>query len=286
MQDLIWLNGEILPMSEARLSVEDRGFQFADGVYEVIRLYDGRPFTLREHLDRLERSAEGISLTVPLDQQKLISEIERFLGRANPGEGMVYLQLTRGVAPRNHVFPDHAKPTLLFYTRPLPKLAEPGQCPGVRLASVNDERWSRCWVKAIALLPNVLAKNQAVAAGADEAVFVTDGVVTECSASNLFMVSGGAVLTHPVGSRVLPGITRSVLLSVAKELGIEVRERQVRLDDARSADEVFITSTTREVHWSREWDGTPIGNGSCGSITLALHWGLRQRVLAEVARAA
>jgi D-alanine transaminase len=286
MQDLIWFNGDILPMSEARLGVEDRGFQFADGVYEVIRLYDGRPFTLREHLDRLHRSAEGISLNVPVDPQRLTAEIERFLVRTNPGEGMIYLQLTRGVAPRNHLFPEHTRPTLLFYTRPLPNVAEPEKCPGVKLASVEDDRWSRCWIKAIALLPNVLAKNQAVAAGADEAVFVSDGVVTECSSSNVFMVSRGVVMTHPVGCRVLPGITRAVLLSVAKELGIEVRERQVRLDEARSADEVFITSTTREVSWAREWDETVIGNGSCGPVSLALHQGLRQRILAEVARAA
>src|SRR5687768_1782207 len=160
MNELIWLNGEVLPMSEARIGVEDRGFQFADGVYEVIRLYDGRPFTLREHLDRLARSAEGISLPVPLEQAKLAGEVERFIARVGAGEGMIYLQLTRGVAPRNHVFPDQVQPTLLFYFRPLPKLAEPGAGEGIKLVSVNDERWKRCWIKAIALLPNVLAKNQ------------------------------------------------------------------------------------------------------------------------------
>jgi D-alanine transaminase len=156
----------------------------------------------------------------------------------------------------------------------------------VKLVSVNDERWSRCWIKAIALLPNVLAKNRAVQAGADEAVFVDDGVVSECSASNLFMVSKGVVHTHPVGSRVLPGITRGVLLDVAKRLGIEVRERPIRIEEARHADEVFITSTTREVSWAQAWDGRPIGNGQCGDVTLALHKALRQRVMAEISRAA
>jgi D-alanine transaminase len=286
MADLIWLNGETLPMSEARLGVEDRGFQFADGVYEVIRLYDGRPFRLREHLDRLARSAEGISLAMPIDRAKLTAEIERFAARVGAGEGMIYLQLTRGSAPRNHVFPDHAQPTLLFYYRPLPKLAEPGAAEGTKLLSVDDERWKRCWIKAIALLPNVLAKNRAVQAGADEAVFVDEGVVTECSASNFFMVSRGVLITHPVGSRVLPGITRAVLLNVAKELGISVQERPVRIEEARGADEVFITSTTREISWAREWDGKVIGSGQCGAVTLALHRGLRQRVNAEIARAA
>jgi D-alanine transaminase len=286
MQELIWLNGEILPMAEARLGVEDRGFQFADGVYEVIRLYDGRPFTLREHLERLERSAEGISLAVPLGRPKLTAEIERFLDRAQPGEGMIYLQLTRGAAPRNHVFPEDVQPTLLFYARPLPRLAEPGEGPGVKLISVNDERWKRCWIKSIALLPNVLAKNQAVQAGADEAVFVDDGVVTECSASNFFLVSNETLITHPVGPRVLPGITRAVLLEVAKEIGVDVRERPFRIEEARQADEAFVSSTTREISWAREWDGNLIGDGRCGAVTLALHRGLRRRVLTELASVA
>ena len=287
MTDLIWLNGDIMPMSEARLGVEDRGFQFADGVYEVIRLYDGRPFTLREHLARLERSAAGIALPMPMDQAKLTAEVQRLLARVGlRGDGMIYLQLTRGEAPRNHLFPASPTSTLLFYTRGLPRLPDPGQAEGIKLVSVTDERWKRCWVKAIALLPNVLAKNRAAAAGAEEAVFVDEGVVSECSASNFFAVSRGVLLTHPVGSKVLPGITRDVLLAAAKPLGIEVRERPIGVDEARAAEEIFITSTTREVSWAREWDGQLVGNGQCGPVTLALHRALRQRVDAESSVAA
>src|SRR5579864_4570729 len=186
MTEWIWMNGETIAMSEARVGVEDRGFQFADGVYEVIRLYRGRPFTLEPHLERLERSAAGIELAVPLARAALAAEIVKLVSKSGVRDGMVYLQLTRGVAPRNHLFPEQVRPTLLFYARPLPPPQLPGEGEGVKLLAVPDERWKRCWVKSIALLPNVLAKNQAVAAGADEAVFIEHGVVTECSASNLF----------------------------------------------------------------------------------------------------
>jgi D-alanine transaminase len=266
VNDCIWLNGEIIPMSEARLGVEDRGFQFADGVYEVLRLYNGKAFGQAEHLSRLERSAGGIQLALPISTSALGDEIQKLIAASGVRDGMVYLQLTRGQAPRNHVFPNPAEPTLLFYARPLPAVPAPGTGEGVRLWAVADERWHRCWIKAIALLPNVLAKNQAVAAGADEAVFVERGIVTECAASNLFAVNDGRLITHPVGPRVLPGITRAVLLDCAKELG---------------ADELFITSTTREVSWVGTWNSLRVGGGCCGETTRALHEALRERIAME-----
>lgn len=279
MTDLLWLNGETIPMADARLGVEDRGFQFADGVYEVIRLYNGRPFTLAEHLDRLRRSANGIQLALPLTPDSLAGEIRKFIPRAGVADGMIYLQLTRGVSPRNHLFPEMCKPTLLFYARGLPPVPAPGAAEGTKLWSVADERWKRCWVKSIALLPNVLAKNAAVAAGADEAAFVEDGVVTECSASNLFVVVGGRVVTHPVGPKVLPGITRAALLDLASELGIAVDERPPGQDEARAADEVFITSTTREISWVSTWNARPVGAApGCGAVTRWLHEALQERV--------
>jgi D-alanine transaminase len=281
MKELIWLNGEIGPLSEARVSVEDRGFQFADGVYEVVRLYGGRPFTLDEHLARLERSATGISLEVPLAREALKREIGRLLAQSGVEEGMIYLQLTRGVCPRNHLFPaPTCGGTLLFYVRTLPPLPAPEQTPAVKLLTVPDERWERCWIKSIALLPNVLAKNQAHAAGADEAVFVeTDGTVSECSASNFYAVIGGALVTCPVGPKVLPGITRAVLLECAPELGIRVEERALRVEEARGASELFITSTTREISPVAEWDGEAVGGAR--EITLRLHRALKGRVRAQ-----
>ena len=282
MSQWIWINGEIVPLSEARIGVEDRGFQFSDGVYEVIRLYHGRPFTLAPHLARLEQSCKGIQMALPLPQDAIKDAISKVVERSGVKEGMVYLQITRGVAPRNHINPPKVSPVVLFYTRPLPAAPAPGAGEGVKLLTVQDERWRRCWIKSIALLANILAKNEAVDAGADEAVFVEDGVVSECSASNLLAVIDGKVVTHPVGPKVLPGITRLVLTQLAKELGIDFIERPLREDEARGADELFITSTTRELNWVSHWDNQPVGGGRCGPVTRRLHEAYAQRVLRDI----
>jgi D-alanine transaminase len=277
MTELIWINGEIMPLADARISPEDRGYQFADGVYEVIRLYAGRPFTLDEHLARLERSAAGIQLSVPVARAALKAEVTKLLAQSGVvGDGMVYVQLTRGVAPRNHVFPATPGTTLLFYTRPLPVLPPVDNNPPVKLVTAEDERWRRCWIKSISLLANILAKNQAIAAGADEAVFVENGLISECSASNFFAVIGGTLVTHPVGPKVLPGITRAVLFDCARDLAIPVEERPLRIDEAKSADELFITSTTRELSPVGTWDGQPVGREK--TVTLKLHHALRERI--------
>ena len=282
MNELAWVNGEVVPLADARVGVEDRGFQFADGVYEVVRFYNGRPFTLRPHLERLERSAGGIELAVPMAVGALADEVARFITRTGLREGMVYLQLTRGAAPRNHLFPQTGRPTLLFYARGLAPVNLPGEGEGAKLKAVPDERWKRCWVKAIALLPNVLAKNAAVRDGCDEAVFVEHGVATECSASNLFAVVGGRLVTHPVGSRVLPGITRHVLIErVAPRVGVEVDERPLREEEAVRAEELFITSTTRELSWVARWNDRYIGQGRCGDVTKRLHAAFQEEVRRE-----
>jgi len=282
MSEMIWFNGEVLPLAEARIGVEDRGFQFADGVYEVIRIYNGRTFTLSEHLDRLTRSCEGIRLAMPLKKQELMREIGKFIEKSPVREGMIYLQITRGPAPRNHIFAP-SRPTVLFYARPLPVVAPAGSAEGLKLLSQQDERWQRCWIKSIALLPNVLAKNAAVSAGCDEAVFVEKGIVTECSASNFFAVAGGKVLTHPVGPKVLPGITRLVLMDLCKQLDVPFVERAISEAECLAADEVFITSTTREIGWVAKWNERVIGNGLCGAITRRLH-AAYQKLVAERTR--
>ena len=151
-------------------------------------------------------------------------------------------------------------------------------CRPYALLSVPDERWQKCWIKSLALLENVLAKNAAAAVGADEAIFIDNGNVTEGSSSNLFMVSGGRLITHPLGPKVLAGITRDVLLECATALGIPVEERPMKLEDAKQADEVFITSSTRELVWVLKWDDAPIGKGACGPVTRALHEEYRRRV--------
>jgi D-alanine transaminase len=279
MTEWIWLNGKISPLADAKISVEDRGFQFADGVYEVIRFYNGKLFTLPEHLARLKRSAEGIKITLPMEPAELQIEIERLLAKSALQEGMIYLQLTRGAAPRNHVCENIAH-TLLFYARELPPIPEPGAGEGVKLISVADERWRRCWIKSIALLPNILAKNEPAAKGADEAVFIENGLVTECAASNIYLILGNRLITHPVGPKVLPGITRAIILEIAPTLGLTVEERGFSLEDIRKSDEIFITSTTREVAWVAAWNNHPIRSNGCGAITKKLHQAYRQKVIA------
>jgi D-alanine transaminase len=285
MTQLVWLNGEIMPLADAWIGVEDRGFQFADGVYEVIRLYDGRPFALGAHMRRLWNSAIDIQITPPLTPDLMAAEVGKLLARSDAGLAQLYVQLTRGIAPRNHLFPEVVEPTLLFYLQPTMPLSTCGGGPGVQLLAVPDDRWKRCWIKSTALLPNVLAKNAAVAAGFDEAAFIDAGYVTECSASNLFVVSGEKLVTAPVGTKVLPGITRAVVLELAGELGIEVDERAVRAEEAPRADELFVTSTTREVAWVSRWNDIYIGAGRCGRVTAALQQAFRDRVRADTGTA-
>ena len=280
-EQLVWFNGDILPMSAAQVGVEDRGFQFADGVYEVVRLYNGRPFTLREHMERLQRSADGIKLSLPMSVAEIGDAIVNFIPRTGVREGSIYLQATRGVAPRNHLFPKPPTSTLLFYAKPLPPVNEPGQGEGIKLMTVEDDRWKRCWIKCIGLIGHVLAKNEAADKGFDEAVFVEREIVSECSSSNLFAVINGKLVTHPVGSRVLPGITRLVVLQCAEQLGIAVEERTLREEEVRRADELFITSTTREIAWVARWNERYIGQGKCGPVTTKLHRALRDRVRAD-----
>jgi len=189
------------PMAEAKIGVEDRGFQFADGVYEVIRLYHGKPFTLREHLERLGRSAKALELPVPLDVTALSAEIGKLVAGSGVRDGMVYLQLTRGVAERNHRFPHQPRPTLLFYPRPLPPPQLPGEGEGVRLLAVPDERWKRCFIKSIALLPNVLAKNQAISAGADGYCVKSSDAATVIDAVRT--VAAGGAYFDPTIARVV-----------------------------------------------------------------------------------
>lgn len=281
MAEYIWLNGQVLPMGEARVGVEDRGFQFADGVYEVVRFYNGKCFTLDEHIERLEKSATALRIALPLPAADLKSAIRDLVRRNGELEGMVYLQLTRGEAERSHPFPHNVQPTLLFYTRALGPVWQPGKGHGVKLLSIADERWNKCWIKSLALLPNILAKQEAIEAGCDEAVFVLDGIVTECSASNIFFVQGDTVHTHPVGGKVLPGITRLVLSRLCRELGITLVEQGMPAEEGRLADEIFITSTTRELNWVRQWDGKTVGGGKCGRVTQAIHEAYRKAVVSH-----
>ena len=243
--------------------------------------------SLSEHLSRLERSAEGIQLQLPFSRRELASQIHSYLETIEAGEGMIYLQITRGAGPRNHLFPQFSgqgklDPTVLFYFRPLPEMPDVDKVPGVKLHALPDERWQRCWIKSIALLPNVLAKSTAAGAGADEAVFIDRGIVTECSASNLIGVIGGKLVTHPIGPKVLPGITRAVVLELASRLEIGVEERTWTEAEALAADELFILSTTREISWVKQWNDRTVA-GKVGPVTRRLHVALKDKVAKSVA---
>ncbi|MGH7180258.1 MAG: aminotransferase class IV [Tepidisphaeraceae bacterium] len=284
MSDLCWLNGKVVPLGDARISVEDRGFQFADGVYEVIRLYGGKPFAMDLHLHRLKNSCEGLQLPMPMPAEELARQMSSLVKQTGIGEGLIYLQVTRGSAPRSHVFPAKSSPTVLFYTRSLTAVEPPDRSVGLSLKSVPDERWRRCWVKAIGLTANVLARNAAAEAGADEAVFVDNGIVSECSSSNVFFVVEGKLVTHPVGPHVLPGVTRAVVIECANKLDIEVRESPPRIVEAKNAQEIFITSTTRQIEWVGKWDGQPVGGGRCGPVTMRLHAALEEYIRRDLGK--
>lgn len=263
MDELCWVGGQIVPLGEARVSVDDRGYVFADGVYEVLRVYGGEAFAVDLHLQRLARSCEGIEITLHHAHEQLAGIIQQLVTQSRLVDGIVYLQVTRGVAPRGHAFPIDTQPTLIAYTRAMSFT----QLARQRVISVEDDRWQRCWIKSIALLPNVLAKQKAVRAGADEAIFVDGGQVQEGSTANVAIISVNTLITPPVGKKVLPGVTRAILIEVARSIGMRIEERTYSLDEAYAADEALLTSTTREIAWIVDWDGRTIGDGTCGEWT-------------------
>lgn len=267
----IYLNGEYLPLEKATVSVEDRGFLFADGIYEVVRYYAGRPFQLQAHIQRLQRSAQGACLPLPRAVAELPTIIARLLAENNLQDTNIYIECTRGTAhPRTHAFPAEPHPTLLVMPQPIHNLPPEARTRGVSAITAPDLRWQRCDIKSIMLLPNVMAKTQARERGAFEAILVRDGVVTEGSSTNIFAVFDGTLATHPANHHILGGITRQVVLELAVELGLVVREEPFTAEQIYSAQEVFLTSTTSEVLPITQIDGRAIGNGFPGAVTMRL----------------
>lgn len=279
-EPIVYLGGRFLPKSEAHVSPDDRGFLFADGAYEVVRFYGGRPFALAEHLERLARSLAALRIEgVEVEE---IGEIARRLVRENGlAEATCYVQITRGAAPRRHAFPAPGTPPSV-YASAAPLEVDPARWEhGASVILVPDERWARCDIKSIALLPNILAHQRAREAGADEAVLVREGVVTEGSHTNVAAVFGGRLVTHPEGPRILPGVTRRVVLGLCKMLGIPVEERPIPAEALPRADEVMILSTTSEVLPVVRVDGREVGGGVPGPVARRLLAAFRARVEAE-----
>ena len=286
----VYLNGEYLDRSRALISVDDRGFLFGDGVYEVTRACNGRLFEWDRHVRRLRHSLAGLSLTLPpeIDGAALNAISERLL-RENgleSGHATVYLQITRGVAVRKHQFPAPGTTPTIFLSAARLTVPDDVRAAGARTVTTPDLRWSRCDLKTVNLLPNVLAKQQAVAAGAFEAIMVRDGIVTEGASSNVFAVIGGEVRTHPLTPRILGGITREVVLELAPELGLRVVEQPVAATDFVRASEVFITATTADVMPVVQIDGRAVGDGRPGRITQQLAAAFRERLERVTADAA
>jgi D-alanine transaminase len=264
------LNGKIIERSEAKVDVEDRGYQFGDGVYEVIRVYNGKMFTLKEHLNRFEKSSESIGITLPYTMEDLTKLLEELIARNNLQLGTIYMQITRGVASRNHAFPvEKVTPSLVAYTkealRPIESLKT-----GVRAILTEDIRWLRCDIKSLNLLGNLLAKQKAAEKSCFEAIQHRSEDVTEGSSSNIYIVKNGVVITHPSNHLILKGITKDVILKVCATSNIVVEERTYTLDELASADEVFLSSTTSEVMPIIEVNGKSVANGLPGAVTLKL----------------
>jgi len=263
---MIYLNGRFMPLEEAAIPVLDRGFIFGDGVYEVIPVYSRRPFRLAEHLRRLQHSLDAISLKNPHTDAEWSALIETLIGHNDGEDQYLYLHITRGVAKRDHAFPKVVVPTVFMMSSPLPPPAPELKASGVSAITVIDNRWLRCDIKSISLLPNVLLRQQAVEAGTTEAVLLRDGFLTEGSASNIFAVRDGIVLAPPKNNLMLPGITYDLVLELAKADGIPTQVGPVPEAIVKRADELWLTSSTREVLPITVLDGHRVGNGQPGPL--------------------
>ncbi len=259
----VYLNGQYLPLADAKVSVMDRGFLFGDGIYEVIPSYSGSLFHFQDHMERLENSLSSIRLANPHDRAQWLEILTPLLDTSL--DQYIYLQITRGIdSKRDHTFPENVTPTVFAMCSNIVPLANLDS--GVKAISVDDSRWELCNVKATTLLANILLRQQAVEKGCAEAILVKDGYVTEGAASNIFAVIDGILITPPQGSEILPGITRNVILEIARENNIPYSEDIVSLDALKTASEIWLTSSTREIVPVVQLDNETIANGKPGPI--------------------
>lgn len=268
---VLW-NEEIVDESEVKIDIEDRGYQFGDGIYEVIRIYEGYMYMEKEHLDRLWVSAEKIRMTLPFTREELSQRLHRLAQEVGLENARVYFQVTRGTAkPRLHDFPNpkEVQPVLMADIQPASRPSAK-QNIGIRAGFVEDKRWLHCDIKSISLLGNIMALDEAQQKGYDEAVLVRDGIVTEASASNLWMVKDEVLYTHPDGNLVLPGIAKIKIRELVKALGIELKEEAFTEKELLAADECFKTSSVAEIMPIIEIDNQTIGDGTPGKVTKKL----------------
>ena len=265
-EQTVYLNGQFLPIGEAKISVLDRGFIYGDGVYEVVPVYGRRPFRMSQHLKRLQYSLDGIRLANPHTDAQWQLAIGELIERQPFADQAVYLQVTRGVAKRDHAFPKGVAPTVFMMSNPL-VLPSPGQVErGVAVVTAQDNRWLRCDLKTTSLLGNVLMRQLAVDRDAVETVMFRDGHLTEASASNVLIVHDGVVVAPPKDNLILPGITYDATLEVAGRAGVPLDVRAVTHAEALGADEMWLSSSTKEVLAITTVDGRPFGGGKPGPV--------------------
>ena len=272
MPRFAFVNGRYVRHADACVHIEDRGFQFADGVYEVIWIANGRRVDEEMHLDRLDRSLREIGLGAPYPRPVLRAIMDELLRRNRLRSALLYVQITRGNAPREHAFPAAATPTVVMTVRPPRRPSAEAVSHGVQVVTIEDIRWKRSDIKSVALLPNVLGKQMAKRAGAFEAWQVdADGYVTEGTSTNAWIVADGSkVVTRPADERILDGVTRRTVIRLAESLGLDVEQRPFSLAEARGADEAFLTSTSSYVLPVTQIDGAPVGEGTPGPVTREL----------------
>jgi len=268
---VVHLNGELLPLADAKISVLDRGFIYGDGVYEVVPVYGRKPFRLREHLARLQRSLDGIRLANPHGADEWARLIDALVARQPCDDQAVYLQVTRGVAKRDHAFPAGVTPTVFMMSNPLVLPTREQVERGVAVVTAEDNRWHRCDLKTTSLLGNVLMRQLAADQGAAETVMFRDGFLTEASASNVLVVRGGRVLAPPKDHLILPGITYDATQEFAERAGVPFEIRPVSRDEALTADEMWLSSSTKEVLAVTTLDGRPFAGGVPGPVFRRVH---------------
>lgn len=278
MKPIGLLDGKIIDLSENIVPMEDRGHQFGDGVYEVTKVYSGYCFALKFHLDRLYRSLRELVIPAVYTYEELTEFHEMLIKESGIIDGNIYLQITRGVAPRTHSFPENVVPRLTMSIRPASALPDKNKVEGCKALLIPDERWLRCDIKSLNLLGNVLGKQKAKNAGCLEGIQVRDGIVTEGTSSNLFVVKDDVVWTHPACNLILTGVTRTLVIEkIAPDLGVLVVEKKFDEKFVKSSQEAFISGTTNEITPIVTLNGQPVGNGEVGPVTRkiqAAYWAL------------
>ena len=271
MSRTVYVNGEYLPEEEAKISVFDRGFLFADGVYEVTSVLGGKLIDFEGHAKRLERSLSELEMASPVTSDELLAIHRELVARNGIEEGLVYLQITRGAADRDFAYPEGATPSIVLFTQSKPGLADnPKAKEGLKIISIEDQRWGRRDIKTVQLLYPSMGKMAAKKAGADDAWMIEDGHVTEGTSNNAYIVKNGTIITRHLGNEILHGITRAAVLRFAQEAQMQVEERPFTLDEAKVADEAFITSASTFVMPVVQIDDAPLGQGVPGPVSSRL----------------